>query len=92
MENMGTDWINNLIFAVSDPAYKLTPRYKTALKMYKDAMNKYPNYQFDLLGHSRSIPMNKNDKLLVIDPKLLISGGSSIHSNNFNPITDEEDL
>ena len=54
MENMGTDWINNLIFAVSDPAYKLTPRYRTALKMYKDAMNKYPNYQFDLLGHSQS--------------------------------------
>ena len=22
--------------------------------MYKDAMNKYPNYQFDLLGHSQS--------------------------------------
>ena len=37
MENMGTDWINNLIFAVSDPAYKLTPRYRTALKMYQDA-------------------------------------------------------
>ena len=37
-------------------------------------------------------PMNKYDKLLVIDPQLLI--GSSIHSNDFNdsPITDEEDL
>ena len=34
MENLGTDWINNLIFAVSDPGYKLTPRYQTALKMY----------------------------------------------------------
>jgi hypothetical protein len=36
--------------------------------------------------------MNKHDKLLVIDPKLLI--GSSIHSNDINdsPITDEEDL
>ena len=32
--------------------------------------------------------MNKHDKLLVIDPKLLISGGNSI--NDFNP--DEEDL
>ena len=31
-DNMGTDWINNLIFAVSDPAYKLTPRYRTAFK------------------------------------------------------------
>ena len=37
-------------------------------------------------------PMNKHDKLLVIDPKLLISGGSSINSNDFNPITDEDDV
>jgi phosphatidylserine/phosphatidylglycerophosphate/cardiolipin synthase-like enzyme len=29
-------------------------------------------------------PMNKHDKLFVIDPKLLISGGSNIHSNDFN--------
>jgi hypothetical protein len=36
--------------------------------------------------------MNKYDKLLVIDAKLLISGGSSINSNDFNPITDEEDV
>jgi hypothetical protein len=36
-------------------------------------------------------PMNKHDKLLVIDPTLLISGGNGIHSNDFNnsPITDE---
>ena len=54
MENLGTDWINNLIFAVSDPAYKLTPRYRTALKMYKDAVRKYKDYQFELLGHSQS--------------------------------------
>jgi len=41
-------------------------------------------------------PMNKHDKLLVIDSKLLISGGSSIHSNDFNNSliirSDEEDL
>ena len=37
-------------------------------------------------------PMNKYDKLLVIDAKLLISGGSSINSNDFNPITDEDNL
>jgi hypothetical protein len=46
-----------------------------------------------LVGNSAILnPMNKHDKLLVIDPKLLI--GSSIHSNDFNdsPITDEEDL
>jgi phosphatidylserine/phosphatidylglycerophosphate/cardiolipin synthase-like enzyme len=36
------------------------------------------------------LKMNKHDKLLVIDPKLLISGGSSIHSNDFNP--DEDNL
>jgi len=52
MENLGTDWINNLIFAVSDPGYKLTPRYQTALKIYKSAMNKYQGYKFELLGHS----------------------------------------
>ena len=46
-----------------------------------------------LVGNSAILnPMNKHDKLLVIDPKLLI--GSSIYSNDFNdsPITDEEDL
>ena len=42
-----------------------------------------------LVGSSAQLnPMNKYDKLLVIDPKLLISGGSSIHSNDFN----EEDV
>jgi hypothetical protein len=54
MENLGTDWINNLVFLVSDPAYKLTPRYRTAVKMYQDAMNKYQGYKFELLGHSQS--------------------------------------
>ena len=38
MENLGTDWINNLVFAISQPGYKLTPRYRTAVKMYQDAM------------------------------------------------------
>ena len=41
-------------------------------------------------------PMNKHDQLLVIDPKLLISGGSSINTDDFNnsPIirTDEDEL
>jgi len=54
MENLGTDWINNLIFAISDPGYKLTPRYQTALKMYEKAMNKYQGYKFELLGHLQS--------------------------------------
>ena len=54
MENLGTDWINNLIFLVSDPGYKLTSRYQTALKMYTSAMKKYKGFKFELLGHSQS--------------------------------------
>jgi len=54
MEALGTDWINNLIFLVSQPRYKLTPRYRTAVKMYTDAMKKYKGYKFELLGHSQS--------------------------------------
>jgi len=53
-EALGTDWINNLIVAVSDPGYKLPPRYQKALKMYKSAINKYQGYKFELLGHSQS--------------------------------------
>jgi hypothetical protein len=35
--------------------------------------------------------MNKKDNLLVIDPKLLnVDDGSSISSNNSNPIRTEE--
>jgi hypothetical protein len=48
-EALGSDWTNNLIFAVSDTGYKLTPRYQTALKMYEKAMNKYQGYIFELL-------------------------------------------
>ena len=54
MENLGTDWLNNLFFLVSDPGYKLTPRYRTAVKMYQEAMKKYKGYKFELLGHSQS--------------------------------------
>jgi hypothetical protein len=40
--------------------------------------------------------MNKHDQLLVINPRLLISGGSSINSSYFNDspitITDEDEL
>jgi len=54
MENLGTDWINNLIFLVSDLGYKLTPRYQTALKMYKGAIKKYKGFKFELIGHSQS--------------------------------------
>ena len=54
MENLGTDWINNIIFAANSTAYRLTPRYKTALRMYSLAMKKYKGYKFELLGHSQS--------------------------------------
>ena len=54
MENLGSDWLNNGIWAWSSLAYKLTPRYQTALKMYNSAMKKYKGYKFELTGHSQS--------------------------------------
>ena len=53
-ENLGSDWVNNLIFLANSSSYKLTPRFQTALKMYRESMKKYINYQFELLGHSQS--------------------------------------
>jgi len=54
-------------------------------------LNKVHEKYITLVQNSAILnPTNKHDKLLVIDPKLLISGGSSIHSNDFNP--DEEDV
>jgi hypothetical protein len=38
MENLGTDWLNNIVLALDSNAYKLTPRYKTAVKMYNGAI------------------------------------------------------
>ena len=58
-------------------------------------LNKVYEKYITLVGNSAILnPMNKHDKLLVIHQKLLISGGSSIYSNDFNnsPITDKEDL
>ena len=54
MENLGTDWINNLVFLANSSAYKLTPRFGTALKMYDLAMKKYESYKFELVSHSQS--------------------------------------
>ena len=48
-----TDWLNNATYAVSSNAYKLTPRFKIAQKMYNDSLKKYKNYQFESLGHSQ---------------------------------------
>ena len=36
MENLGSDWVNNLIFLANSSSYKLTPRFQTALKMYRE--------------------------------------------------------
>jgi len=50
-------------------------------------LNKVYGKYINLVENSAILnPMNKNDQLLVIDPKL-ISGGSSINSN---PIINEE--
>ena len=54
MENLGTDWLNNIVLALDSNAYKLTPRYKTAVQMYNGAMTKYKGYKVYLLGHSQS--------------------------------------
>ena len=52
--------LSNLLTLTLDPGYKLTPRYRTAVKMYQDAMNKYQGYKFELVGHSQSaIIVNK---------------------------------
>ena len=31
-DNLGSDWVNNLVFLANSTAYKLTPRFRTALK------------------------------------------------------------
>ena len=54
-------------------------------------LNKVYEKYITLVGNSAILnPMNKYDKLLVLDAKVLISGGSSINSNDFNP--DEDNL
>ena len=57
-------------------------------------LNKVYEKYINLVENSAILnPMNKHDQLLVIDPRLLISGGSSIGSNE-SPIirTDEDEL
>jgi len=39
MENLGSDWLNNLVYLANSTAYRLTPRFKTALKMYHSAIS-----------------------------------------------------
>ena len=86
MEKLGTDWINNLIFLVSDPGYKLTPRYRTAVKMYQDAMKKYKGYNFELLGHSQSgiivnnLCSNKVRNCISLNPAYK---NASLHNNEY---------
>ena len=73
-------------------SHPVTPSHLNKLNILKYILKiKFYSSSSILIRHSAILnPMNKNDKLLVIDPKLLI--GSSIHSNDFNPITDEEDV
>jgi len=47
-----SDWANNLIYASSN-AYKQTSRYKTAKKMYDNALKKYKGFQVESIGHSQ---------------------------------------
>ena len=57
-------------------------------------LNKVYEKYINLVENSAILnPMNKHDQLLVIDPRLLISGGWSIGSNE-SPIirTDEDEL
>ena len=55
-------------------------------------LNKIYNKYVNLVENSTILnQMNKKDNLLVIDPKLLnVDDGSSISSNNSNPIRNEE--
>ena len=64
-ENMGSDWVNNIIYA-SSSAYKLTSRFKIALKMVDNAFLKYKNYQFESIGHSQGALLSRllSDKAL----------------------------
>ena len=32
MENLGSDWLNNLVYLANSTAYRLTPRYKNRFK------------------------------------------------------------
>jgi hypothetical protein len=52
-EMMGSDWLNNVVYAGSSSAYKLTPRYKRA-KAVQDAVHKkYKNYNVTTVSHSQ---------------------------------------
>jgi hypothetical protein len=52
-EMMGTDWLNNIVYAGSSAAYKMTPRYKRA-KTVQDAVHKkYKNYNVTTVSHSQ---------------------------------------
>ena len=64
-ENMGSDWVNNIIYA-SSSAYKLTSRFKIAKKMVDVALKKYQGYQIESIGHSQGALLSRllSDKAL----------------------------
>ena len=52
-EMAGIDWSNNIVYAGSSSAYKLTSRYKRA-KAVQDAVHKkYKNYEVNTVSHSQ---------------------------------------
>ena len=51
MENLGSDWVNNIIFLANSSSYKLTPRFQTALKMYRESIKKKYKISIRITGN-----------------------------------------
>lgn len=50
-----SDWLNNAVYAVGGKTlYKMTPRYKEAEKVQKDAEKKYGSKNITTIGHSQA--------------------------------------
>jgi hypothetical protein len=68
----GRDWLNNFVYGLSPSLYTYTDRYKNAKSVQEKAMNKYKNYDIDVLGHSQGAKLaemlskdNKNIKNVI---------------------------
>jgi hypothetical protein len=53
MEMGGSDWLNNLVYATSTAAYKLTPRFKRSKLVQDLAIEKYNAFEINSIGHSQ---------------------------------------
>ena len=50
-----TDWLNNAVYAIGgEHAYKMTPRYKEAERVQKQAESKYGLNNLSTIGHSQA--------------------------------------